>query len=131
MKSIKVKVKNKSQTWDWLVFCIKSPELKIVPVADTTAAWAFDVEVAAKQNDDKYVPYQGFASQERVDFEKKRLQRQQQHGDLPHHKTHVKLTVMTDPGGEVIRYTHRLCLQYRGGGDVDDDDYSCGRVSLF
>ena len=53
-----------------LVFCIKSPELKIVPVADTTAAWAFDVEVAAKQNDDKYVPYQGFASQERVDFEK-------------------------------------------------------------
>ena len=66
VKSIKVKVKNKSQTWDWLVFCIKSPELKIVPVADTTAAWAFDVEVAAKQNDDKYVPYQGFASQERV-----------------------------------------------------------------
>ena len=85
MKSIKVKVKNKSQTWDWLVFCIKSPELKIVPVADTTAAWAFYVEVAAKQNDDKYVPYQGFASQERVDFEKKRLQRQQQHGDMPHH----------------------------------------------
>ena len=50
------------------MFCIKSPELKIVPVADTTAAWAFDVEVAAKQNDDKYVPYQGFASQERVDM---------------------------------------------------------------
>ena len=101
-------------------------------MADTTAAWAFDVEVAAKQNDDKYVPYQGFASQERVDFEKKRLQRQQQqHSDLPHHKTHVKLMVMTDPGGEVIRYTHRLCLQYRGGGDVDDDDYSCGRVSLL
>ena len=50
------------------MFCIKSPELKIVPVADTTAAWAFDVEVAAKQNDDKYVPYQGFASQERVDI---------------------------------------------------------------
>ena len=46
-------------------------------------------------------------------------------------KTHVKLTVMTDPGGEVIRYTHRLCLQYRGGGDVDYDDLSCGRVSLF
>ena len=46
-------------------------------------------------------------------------------------KTHVKLTVMTDPGGEVIRYTHRLCLQYRGGGDLDDDDLSCGRVSLF
>ena len=54
------------------MFCIKSPELKIVPVADTTAAWAFDVEVAAKQNDDKYVPYQGFASQERVDFDKEK-----------------------------------------------------------
>ena len=66
VKSIKVKVKSKSQAWDWLVFCIKSPELKIVPVADTTAAWAFDVEVAAKQNDDKYVPYQGFASHEKV-----------------------------------------------------------------
>ena len=72
VKSIKVKVKNKSHTLDWLVFCIKSPELKIVPVTDTTAAWAFDVEVAAKQNDDKYVPYRSFASQERVDFEKKK-----------------------------------------------------------
>ena len=61
LKSESEKYKSKSEKQkpnrDWLVFCTKSPELKIVPVADTTAAWAFDVEVAAKQNDDKYVPY--------------------------------------------------------------------------
>ena len=32
-----------------------SPELKIVPVANTTTTWAFDVKVSAKENDDEYM----------------------------------------------------------------------------